>query len=151
MPPAPPSQIRVHLQTPDWAVRSALFVSGEPTPIETWLPFLHLLANKSAESAAEGAARAGKRVSCKKGCGACCRQLVVISLVEARALARLVADMAEPRQGEVRRRFAAALRALRQGGVLDREFPSGPDREEFPLAETDDQRRAAAWFGLGVA
>lgn len=147
----PSAQIRIHLRTPDWAVQSALGVPTEPATIETWLPFLHLLANRAAEAAAEEAQRAGKRVSCGKGCGACCRQMVVISLVEARALAGMVARMPEPRQSEVRRRFAEALRRLREGGVLDRDFSGGGETDAFPLAESDDQRRGAAWFGLGVA
>jgi Fe-S-cluster containining protein len=143
--------VRIDLQTPDWAVQSALSVEAGPAPIETWLPFLHALASKAALSAEEEAERAGKRVSCKKGCGTCCRQLVGISFVEARALAKLVADMPEPRQTEIRRRFAEALGRVAGSGVLGRDFSIGQAFDESPLIETEQQRLGAAWFGLGIA
>ena len=143
--------VRIDLQTPDWAVQAALSVKTTAAPIETWLPFLRMLANKAARSAEEAAERAGRRVSCKKGCGACCRQLVAISLVEARALAKLVADMPEPRQAEIRRRFTEALDRIAGSGVLGRDFSIGQEFDESPLIETEQQRLGAAWFGLGVA
>lgn len=87
-------------------------VPDEPKPIEAWLPFLQMLAGKSVQSADEAAEGAGACVSCAKGCGACCRQLVAISLVEARALAQLVAETPQPGQSEIRRRFADALRRI---------------------------------------
>ena len=72
-----------------------------------------------------------------------------ISLVEARALAQLVAAMPPRRQAEIRRRFAAALARLNESGVLTGDY-SGPD-DEFPLAELPQQRLAAAWSSLQIA
>ena len=143
--------VRIHLQTPDWAISSALSVPAAPAPIEAWLPFLHSLASKSAQSAEDAAVRDGKCVSCTKGCGACCRQLVAISLVEARALGRLVADMPQPRQTEIRGRFAEVLRRISESGVLERDFSRAETIADAPLAETEHQRLGAAWFGLSVA
>jgi Fe-S-cluster containining protein len=145
------ARICVDLRTPDWAVQSSLSVPSEPAPIEAWLPFLQALANKAAEVAGEAAGRAGKRVSCKKGCGACCRQLVVISLVEARALARLVADMPEPRQSEIRARFAQAAHRFAEISAPERDISGDPNSDEFPLVESDRQRLGAAWFRLRIA
>jgi len=143
------SEIRIHLQTPGWAIASALTVPAEPAPLETWLPFLKALASQVSRSAAEAADQAGAPVSCAMGCGACCRQLVGISLIEARALAQLVAAMPEPRQGDIRARFAAALARLTESGVLDADYV-GPS-PEFPLAATEQQRLSAAWFSLRIA
>ena len=151
MTPAPQKSVRIHVQTPDWAISSTLAVPAEPAPIEAWLPFLQSLASKSAQSAEDAAARDGKCVSCAKGCGACCRQLVAISLVEARGLARLVTDMPEPRQSEIRGRFAEALRRITESGVLERDFSNTETPAGEPLAETEHQRLGAAWFGLSVA
>jgi len=143
--------IRIDLKTPDWAVRASLSVPTEPAPIEAWLPFLHVLADKAAEAAGEAAERAGKRVSCRKGCAACCRQLIVISLVEAHALAKLVADMPEPRQSEIRARFAEAARRFAEISMAKRDISGDPDSDEFPLVESDDQRLGAAWFSRQIA
>jgi Fe-S-cluster containining protein len=143
------ADIRVHLQTPTWAIAAPVTVPAEPATLETWLPFLQALASQLSRSAQESAATAGRPVSCAKGCGSCCRQLVGISLVEARALAQLVAAMPQPRQDEIRRRFAAALARLFESGVLTRDY-TDPDAE-FPLAELPQQRLAAAWFSLQLA
>lgn len=56
--------------------------------------------------------QAGHRVSCQKGCGACCRQLVPVSPVEARHLAALVEAMPMDQQTLVRGRFRAAQEVL---------------------------------------
>jgi Fe-S-cluster containining protein len=143
------ADLRVHLQTPGWGIASTLTVPDEPATLETWLPFLQALASQVSRTAADAAAAAGRPVSCAAGCGACCRQLVAISLVEARALARLVARMAPRRRDEIRARFAAALRRLEQSGVLEGDYaePSA----DVPLAETAQQRLAAAWFQLRIA
>ena len=53
---------------------------------------------------------AGRAISCRAGCGACCRQLVGISVVEAESLARLIAAMPEERAAVIRDRFAAAVK-----------------------------------------
>lgn len=141
--------IRAHLETPGWAIAVGLTVPREPAPLQLWLPFLQALASEVSRQAGESAAAAGRPVSCAKGCGACCRQLVAISLVEARALAQLVAAMPQPRQDLIRHRFAAALARLSESGVLTRDY-ADPDLE-FPLAETPQQRLAAAWFSLQIA
>jgi Fe-S-cluster containining protein len=143
------ADIRIHLQTASWATQSTLTLPDAPAPLETWLPFLQALASQVSQSASDAAADAGRQVSCTKGCAACCRQLVAISLVEARALAELVAEMPLARQRAIRARFAAALHRLEESGLLaaDHSAPSG----EFPLAETEQQRLAAAWFTLQIA
>src|SRR5207247_476070 len=48
---------------------------------------------------------AGGAVSCSKGCGACCRQVVPVSEVEAYHLRDLVESMPEPRRSAVKTRF----------------------------------------------
>jgi Fe-S-cluster containining protein len=145
------ARIRIALETPDWRIESSLPVPVEPAPIETWLPFLHALSDEAARLAEQAAGRAGKRVSCRKGCAACCRQLVAISLVEARALARLVAEMPEPRQSEIRARFAQAAQRLAEISTPAGAAPADPNRKELPLIETDQQRLGAAWFALRIA
>ena len=143
------AEIRVHLQTPAWAIAAPLTVPAEPATLGAWLPFLQALASQLSGAANDAATAAGRPVSCAKGCGACRRQLVGISLVEARALAQLVAAMPQPRRDEIRRRFAAALARLNESEVLSRDC-ADPD-PAFPLAELPQQRLAAAWFSLQIA
>jgi Fe-S-cluster containining protein len=62
----------------------------------------------------------GKAISCRAGCGACCRQLVPVAETEARHLRDLVAAMPEPRRTAVRDRFADAETRLAAAGMLAR-------------------------------
>jgi Fe-S-cluster containining protein len=88
---------------------------------------------------------AGRTVSCKAGCGACCRQAVPIAPSEARDVAAHVAAMPEDRQRHVRARFAAAVQALADAGV-----DHGP--AAFSEATMDDRLAfGMAYFKAGVA
>ena len=62
----------------------------------------------------------GKVISCKKGCGACCRQLVPIGDVEAYYLAEIVSEMPDTRRSHVESRFCEALDQLDRRGMLER-------------------------------
>jgi Fe-S-cluster containining protein len=92
------------------------------------LPVFQGVADVVVDVGERRAVRGGRAISCRKGCGACCRQLVPISPSEARALARLVDGLPEPRQSDVRRRFATALERLGDAGVLSQLLDRG--REE---------------------
>jgi Fe-S-cluster containining protein len=73
----------------------------------------------------------GEAISCRKGCGACCRQVVPVSQTEARHLRDLVARLPEPRRTDVRARFAAARERLEQAGLLQRlRWPDGLNDEQ---------------------
>lgn len=116
-------------------------VPAGPVAVEDVLPVLQGLSSLFASRATDQAAARGRSVSCRAGCGACCRQLVPVAAAEARALARLVEAMPEPRRTEVRRRFEDALSALNALGILDR------------LDQDPDSRRAVGmdYFRAGVA
>jgi Fe-S-cluster containining protein len=79
---------------------------------EALLPDLRRLAGQVTDHAVAAVERDGQRVSCAKGCGACCRQMVPVSPVEAGELARLVAAMPPKRAAAVRRRFADARQRI---------------------------------------
>jgi Fe-S-cluster containining protein len=95
-------------------------VPAGPTRLDDLLPLLQIMSNQVVSAAEDGAHERGETISCRKGCGACCRQLVPISPVEARHVARLVADMPEPRQTQIRERFAVAREKLEAAGLWQR-------------------------------
>lgn len=84
------------------------------------LPVLQRLDDAVVDAAVAVAARQGKTISCRAGCGACCRQLVPISRTEALGLAQLIAAMPEDRRAHVLGRFHDATAALQARGLLDR-------------------------------
>ena len=97
-----------------------LTVPSGPVAVEDVLPVIHGLSSLFAGRAAALAQAQGKTISCRAGCGACCRQLVPVAAAEARAIANLVKAMPEPRQAHVRKRFEDAIAALSESDVLDR-------------------------------
>ena len=92
------------------------------------LPALQALVNTVVDQAeAAEKAASGRTVSCRKGCGACCRQLVPISRTEGEGLLRVIAALPPARRAEIERRFAAAEQALGAAGLTERGTRS--DRE----------------------
>lgn len=111
------------------------------------LPIVRAVADASVAAGVEDAIAHHVPISCKAGCGACCRQLVPIPQVEARRLRDLVEAMPEPRREQVRARFAAAIERLDAAGLLA-EF-----REPATWTESDrePQLRGMDYFHLGIA
>jgi Fe-S-cluster containining protein len=101
-------------------LQMAVSVPAGPTRLDDLMPLLQILSDNVVAAAEQEAQGRGQCISCQKGCGACCRQLVPLSPVEARHVARLVADMPHPRQSQIRARFAAARAHLEQAGLWQR-------------------------------
>ena len=110
---------------------SVLVPSGRVTLTQI-LPVLQSLSSDIMASTVEQTEAEGHRISCRAGCGACCRQMVPLSIFEAEALGDWIRTLPQERQDELARRFDAALIALRDGGMLERLNPKS-------LAEKNEQ------------
>ena len=104
-------------------------VPNAPVPAAEIVPALQGLVNAVVE-----AAEAGQAISCRKGCGACCRQLVPVSRTEGERLLRLVEAMPDERR-------AGTCGALRGGGGGDRQQAGLKER-----GERSDRELSAAYF-----
>jgi Fe-S-cluster containining protein len=104
-----------------------LEVPEAPTTLEALLPVFQGLSSEVARRAAAKATAAGEQISCRAGCGACCRQAVPVAEAEAHAIAALVEAMPEPRRSEIRARFEAAERRLEATALASRlaDMPDG--------------------------
>jgi Fe-S-cluster containining protein len=98
---------------------SANVPSGHTT-LTQLLPIIQTLENAIVGRAGEEAVQAGTPISCRAGCGACCRQLVPVSLFEAEALSEWLRTLSEERRTELEARFRQALLALRDAGVIEK-------------------------------
>jgi len=100
-------------------------------PARRMLPLFQGLTNQVIDVAVAEIVRRGGAVSCKAGCGACCRQLVPISTTEAHQIRALVDAMPEPRRSEIRARFADAVARIEAAGMLPdaRGFDAMPEEE----------------------
>jgi Fe-S-cluster containining protein len=84
-------------------------------------------------------------VSCKAGCGACCRQLVPISETEAVYLAGVIDEMPDERRAAVLGRFKDAVERMRNAGLVER-------LEALPLDDAAVRHQVGMdYFRLGLA
>jgi len=110
------------------------------------LPLLQPLDDAIVDAAVQRVRRQGKMVSCRAGCGACCRQLVPIGHTEAHHLAGLVGSLPAGRRTHLLRRFQEAIETLDAHGLLDR-LRAAPR-----LADADAQGRLARdYFAVQLA
>jgi Fe-S-cluster containining protein len=110
-------------------------VPAGPTNLTQILPVIQALDDSLIAGVAEHLAEDGRRFSCKAGCGACCRQLVPISIFEAEALAAWIRTLPETRQQELAGRFHQALLKLAAAGIIDRMVNEDWSAENAPYRQ----------------
>ena len=116
----------------DLRIVHPITVPNAAIPAAEIVPALQGLVNAVVE-----AAERGKAISCRKGCGACCRQLVPVSRTEGERLLQLVEAMPAERRATLKARFAAAEAEIEAAGLTDRQGRS-------------DRELSTAYFALGV-
>jgi Fe-S-cluster containining protein len=116
------------------------------TTLTQLLPIIQNLENAIIGKIGEEAEEAGTPISCRAGCGACCRQLVPVSFFEAEALTEWLTTLPGERRAELEARFHRALLALRDAGVIEKVL----DPSWVTDQETTTQL-AIDYFHVGVA
>jgi Fe-S-cluster containining protein len=109
------------------------------------LPFFRAVAEAIVDRGVRHVEAEGRTVSCRAGCGACCRQLVPISPPEAHQIGDVIDALPEPRRATVRQRFEVARARLAKTPLLA--------MLEDPATFTDGdlQRLGLDYFALGIA
>ncbi|MEZ6032896.1 MAG: YkgJ family cysteine cluster protein [Planctomycetaceae bacterium] len=126
------------------------FTVPVPSGPVTWddiLPFMRALVKVGSDISQEYFAERGKPVSCKAGCGICCRQRVPLAEFEAHRLRRLVDAMPEPRRSEIIARFQAVEERVREARDTIRLDAVDGDT---PLSLKEMAQRAGAYFRLMI-
>jgi Fe-S-cluster containining protein len=135
----------VSVRIGDDLIPISVTVPIEATTLEPLLPIFQGFLAAMIDRAGGLVARQGKAISCKAGCGACCRQAVPIAPSEARALAAHVAAMPPERRAVIEARFAAARARLDAAGVDHGLAP-------FTAATIEDRlAHGMAYFNTGTA
>jgi Fe-S-cluster containining protein len=122
--------VDVEINLGDRKLCTKMAVPATPMRLMELLPILQQVANAVVDSGVADAEAAGRTIACQKGCGACCRQLVPISEVEAHRIRDLVDEMPEPRRSHVRQRFDEARQKLAAGGLWEKLRDRGDWTEE---------------------
>jgi Fe-S-cluster containining protein len=134
----------VKISGPDWDLQTTVSVPQGPTTVRDLLPLAQSFSDAVVNAVVKTNEENGQKISCTKGCGACCRQLVPITETEARHIRTVVESLPEPRRTAVRTRFAEARQRLeKSGGLAQLLHP-----EEIPL----DKKQAFAlhYFFQGI-
>ena len=135
----------VELQILEKRISLQLTVNSGLTTARDLLPIAQGLTQIASELASLESEANGKPVSCRAGCGACCRQLVPITQPEAHQLRALLSAMPETAQLEIKRRFADASSKLREADMLQT-LSNGELWSHVKPTEFAD-----AYFRLGIA
>ena len=134
-------------------LKMEMTVPAKPVKPHRMLPVFQKMTNSFVEMSAMAAGVRGETVSCRAGCGACCRQPVPISELEVYNIAEVVDEMPEPRRSEIRQRFEAAADHFRKIGWFDRMKAIG----DLTLTETkatvasEINKAGVDYFREGVA
>ncbi|MFL5245310.1 MAG: YkgJ family cysteine cluster protein [Gemmataceae bacterium] len=132
-----------------------LNLAGEPINLEVTvpvrpvrrielLPVFQSVAEVIIDQAVQKAEAGGAKVSCKAGCGACCRQLVPITETEAHRIRNVVAEMPKPRRSEILARFAHSRNALQKANLLE------PLLQPTQVNDDDLRPFGLKYFFLGI-
>lgn len=95
-------------------------VPAKPVKAHRMLPVFQKMANAFVDVSVQALEADGQPISCKAGCGACCRQPVPISETEVYQIAELVEAMPEPRRSEIKKKFADGVEHFKKIGWFDR-------------------------------
>jgi Fe-S-cluster containining protein len=126
------STATLRLSVGELKVVHPITVPSGPVAAHEVVPALQGLVN-----AVVAAAGQGKEISCRKGCGACCRQLVPVSRTEGERLLGVIEAMPPERRRELGARFAAAATAIKGAGLDQRRGRA-------------DRELSTAYFALGI-
>ena len=129
---APPLSRTVTLSTPQGSLVTTVELGPGPARLVDLATVMQGLVDDVYQRACEHAARAGRRCTCGPSCGACCRQVVPVSLPEALRVADALEWLDPVRRSVARRRFRAVLDGLgtaslrRLEGELSRPVVAAP-------------------------
>jgi len=115
-----PTILEINLDTKFGKLRGRIPVPSQGMRLSEFALNSLALDERLINMAVASEAKAGRPVSCQKGCGACCRQAVPISPAEAWMLADLVQSFPAEKRVKVIARFTEAMEKLKEHGFGDR-------------------------------
>lgn len=126
-------------------VEMEMTVPAKPVKPRRMLPIFQAVTSSFVELGVGEVENQGEQVSCKAGCGACCRQAVPLAEIEAFQIAELVENMPEPRRSEIKRRFEEGVKRFHDNKWFER-------MERYPeMSAKDRQELVMEYFYEGVA
>jgi Fe-S-cluster containining protein len=113
-------RFEVALNTPAGRLTTAIDVPTGFIPITAIVPVTRRLGEEAAELEVQQAVEAGRTISCRKGCAACCRMLVPLSAPEAFALSEYVEQLPPDRRTLLLNHLSDTKDRLKHEGLWER-------------------------------
>lgn len=113
-------RFEVALNTPAGRLTTAIDVPTGFIPITAIVPVTRRLGEEAAELEVQQAVEAGRTISCRKGCAACCRMLVPLSAPEAFALSEYVEQLPLDRRTLLLNHLSDTKDRLKHEGLWER-------------------------------
>ena len=145
-PPVPAVTARFSIPVAGVSLQASAQVPAGRTTLTDLLPIIQNIENAIVDRIGAELAARNMPISCKAGCGACCRQLVPLNIFEAEALTEWIRTLPAERQKALAERFHLALSALRDAGVIDKILANEHVAEMAP-----NEQLAVDYFHAGVA
>jgi Fe-S-cluster containining protein len=127
----------VALNTPAGRLTTAIDVPTGLISITAIVPLTRRLGDEAAELEIQQAAETGQSISCRKGCAACCRMLVPLSVPEAFALREYVGHLPIDQQTHLLNRLHDTKDHLTRAGLWDRMNDVAEASRQVPDGELD--------------
>lgn len=139
------TEVRITVRSPRRTrVTTTVTVPNGPVRPSDIVPALHRIGDALVAAEAEAVGGSGAEVSCRAGCGACCRQLVPVLESEARFLVDVVGSLAPEHRSRVLGRWRTAITELEKYGLL------GPLRRIRTQSRRDRRTLVVRYFRLGI-
>lgn len=101
-------------------IEMEMTVPAEPVKARRMLPVFQQMTSSFVGLSVQAAEATGREISCKKGCGACCRQAVPLAEVEIYQIAKLVENLPEPRRTQIKQKFEEGCRRFHENGWFEK-------------------------------
>lgn len=138
-----PQVLEIDLRTAFGRLKGRLAVPSHPIRLSELAYNLLSLDMRLIDMAAAADAKGGHQVSCRKGCSACCTQIVPLSPAEAWMIADMVRSMPLDRRTVLLERFAS-IRARLQGAGFGQRF----QESNFSLGRIAEMSQEYQGFGM---
>ena len=113
----PHESYNLNIQTPAGDLTTSVSVPTGLIPITDIIPLMRSLGEQAHQLAIDNTTQTGARISCQKGCAACCRMMIPLSPPEAFALRTVVDALPSPKKERLFERIQAAQKTLREAGL----------------------------------
>jgi len=141
-------RFEVALNTPAGRLTTAIDVPTGFIPINAIVPVTRRLGEEAAELEAQHAIEAGLTISCRKGCAACCRMLVPLSVPEAFALREYVEQLPTDRRTLLLHRLSETKDRMKHEGLW--ESLADVAEASSPVADEELDPINRAYYALKV-